>query len=139
MRTIDDLFTTLYDTLSGPAGPRDWERLRPLYYPGAIMTRVTLSDDGRPSARLMTFDQYIEATAPFLESKGFYEVETDRRVDHFGNVAHAESTYESRWALDDPPFMTGTNSVQLYHDGQRWWILSVAWDNGRFARLLIDD
>ena len=25
----------------------------------------------------------------------------------------------------------GVNSIQLFHDGARWWIVSVLWDNER--------
>jgi hypothetical protein len=27
--------------------------------------------------------------------------------------------------------MRGINSMQLFHDGERWWLLSVVWDNER--------
>jgi hypothetical protein len=29
------------------------------------------------------------------------------------------------------PFERGTNSVQLFHDGERWWIVSVMWNTSR--------
>jgi hypothetical protein len=38
------------------------------------------------------------------------------------------STYESRHDPNDPkPFMRGINSIQLFHDGTRWWIVSIYW------------
>lgn len=135
MKNLDTLFSTLYDTISGPAGPRDWDRLRSLFHPRAVMTRVLRDDDGRPVASPMSIDEYIESTKPFLESRDFYEVEIDREVEHFGSGVHAASTYESRWSLDSSPFMTGTNSVQLFNDGDRWWIMAMIWDNGRIAEL----
>jgi len=133
MRTLDTLFSTLYDTISGPAGPRDWNRLRTLFHPRAMMTRVLRDADGRPVATPMSIEDYIESTKPFLESRDFFETEIDREVEHFGSVAHARSAYASRWSEDDEPFMTGTNSVQLFHDVDRWWIVSMIWDNGRFG------
>ena len=27
--------------------------------------------------------------------------------------------------------MRGINSIQLFYDGTRWWVLSVFWDNER--------
>ena len=30
-----------------------------------------------------------------------------------------------------PPFGRGINSIQLFHDGDRWWVVSVLWDNER--------
>ncbi|MFS2023027.1 hypothetical protein ACL58G_08365 [Massilia sp. GER05] len=28
---------------------------------------------------------------------------------------------------DAEPFQRGINSIQLYHDGKRWWIVSLLW------------
>ena len=36
--------------------------------------------------------------------------------------------YESRHDADDPePFMRGINSIQLFYDGNRWWIVNIFW------------
>ena len=29
---------------------------------------------------------------------------------------------------DAQPFMRGINSIQLYNDGTRWWVVSVYWE-----------
>jgi hypothetical protein len=57
---------------------------------------------------------------------GFYEKEIARRTEQFGNIAHVWSIYESRHNEDDPePFMRGINSIQLFNDGKRWWIVNI--------------
>jgi len=38
------------------------------------------------------------------------------------------SAYESLYAGEDEPFSRGVNSIQLLHEDDRWWILSIAWD-----------
>jgi|SRR5207245_1916258 len=51
-----------------------------------------------------------------------------RRTEQFGHIAHVWSTYESRHSEDDPePFMRGINSIQLFYDGNRWWIVNIYW------------
>jgi hypothetical protein len=51
-------------------------------------------------------------------------------VEQFGQIAHVWSTYESRRDPSDPePFMRGINSIQLFDDGKRWWILSIYWQH----------
>jgi len=66
------------------------------------------------------------------EPTAFFEKEVARRLDCFGNVCQAFSTYESRRApLDQKPFDTGVNSIQLLNDGQRWWVASIVWDSER--------
>jgi hypothetical protein len=37
------------------------------------------------------------------------------------------STYEAMREGDPKPFVRGVNSLQLIHDGKRWWVLTVAW------------
>jgi hypothetical protein len=32
----------------------------------------------------------------------------------------------------------GINSIQLFHDGTRWWVLGIAWDNERPGNPLPD-
>ena len=47
-------------------------------------------------------------------------------------MLHAFSTYEARRTPDDAePFMRGINSIQLFHDGTRWWVVTVFWDAER--------
>jgi hypothetical protein len=38
------------------------------------------------------------------------------------------SAYESRHRLDQAPFARGINSVQLWFDAGRWWIVNMVWD-----------
>jgi hypothetical protein len=66
-----------------------------------------------------------------LHSMGFEERQIAMRVERFGCVAHAWSTYESRHAPDEEPFARGINSIQLYNDGTRWWVVTVFWDSER--------
>ena len=46
----------------------------------------------------------------------------------FGNITHVMSTYESRKSPNGEPFARGINSIQLYFDGTRWWVISMIWD-----------
>jgi len=67
-----------------------------------------------------------------LDEQGVLRIfKIDRRL-RFGNVVHAFSTYESRRAqADAQPFARGINSIQLYHDGTRWWVMTLMWDSER--------
>jgi hypothetical protein len=75
-------------------------------------------------------DGYITRVEPFFAENGFYEKEIARRTEQLGQIAHVWSTYESRHNPDDPePFMRGINSIQLFNDGKRWWIVTVYWQH----------
>lgn len=131
--SIDSVIAALYATVSGPAGREiDWDSERDLYHPAARLMRTGVDDERRPWIKVMTLDDYIEDTAPFLAENDFYEVEVGREVDHFGNVAQVRSVYEARRHPGAAELLKrGVNLIQLYHDGSRWRALSVLWDNER--------
>jgi hypothetical protein len=125
--------TAAYDVISGPAGKkRDWRRERLLFYPGARIiptARVPGRNDVDLEPQLLDVEGYIARVEPLLQ-KGFYEKEVARRTEQFGRIAHVWSTYESRHDPSDPePFMRGINSIQLFDDGNRWWIVSIYWQH----------
>lgn len=127
--SVDGVIAALYDVISGPAAkPRDWNRLRSLFAPQGKMVAVGLRPDGSSPATVMTVDDYIgRVTKPFTDA-GFYETELARGSDSFGQIVHVFSTYESRHAPSDAkPFQRGVNSIQLYNDGARWWIVNLLW------------
>jgi hypothetical protein len=132
--SIDSIITTAYEVISGAAGQkRDWDRERSLFIPGARLI-PTASAPGDANAKLapniLTVEDYIARVEPFFQSEGFYEKEVSRRVEQFGQIAHVWSTYESRHNENDvEPFMRGINSIQLFHDGKRWWILNIFWQH----------
>lgn len=126
--TMDSIVASLYDVISGPAGPRNWDRFRSLFVPGARLIPTGRKPTGEVGSRVLTPDEYIQRSAPFIEKNGFFEREISRRTEKFGSIAHLFSTYESRHAKDDEkPFARGINSIQLMNDGKRWWIVTVFW------------
>ena len=137
----DAILGALYDVISGPAGKkRDRDRFRSLFVPGARMIPVgprTTAEGGGLGARVLTPEEYVTRSAPLLENNGFFEKEIARRSERFGNILHAFSTYEGRRAAsDEKPFLRGINSIQLYNDGTRWWIVTVFWQAESPSNLL---
>jgi hypothetical protein len=132
--SIDAIVTAAYEVISGPAGKkRDWDRERSLFLSGArlIPTAVEAGrNDVNLAPQMLDVEGYIERVEPLIEKKGFYEKEIARRVEQFGQIAHVWSTYESRHDPSGPkPFMRGINSMQLFNDGKRWWIVSIYWQH----------
>lgn len=130
---IDTLVQAVYACISGAAGaPRDWDRFRALHRPDARSLRTVIDADGKPRAESFNVEEYIANVTPFFAQNAFHEIETAQRVERFGQVAHVWSRYEARTAPDAPELLKrGANSIQLFHDGDRWWIASTVWDNER--------
>ena len=128
--TIDEIMLNLYGVISGPPGERDWDLFRSLFVEGALMGSMRKNQSGEIHYRSFSPEQYIERSGPFLE-KGFWEEETHRVVDTFGELAQVFSTYQYRAEEDGPIRAKGINSVQLIFEKERWWIVSIQWNAER--------
>lgn len=127
--TVDSILAALYDVISGPKGKkRDWDRMRSLFIPGARLIPTGANQTGEVAAHVHSVEEYIARAEKFFDQEGFYERESARRIEAFGNIAHVFSTYESRHKPDDAkPFQRGINSIQLMNDGKRWWVVTIFW------------
>jgi len=128
VESLDAIVAALYDVISGPAGqPRDWDRFRSLFRDGARL----IPTGGASELDVISPDDYVARSGPFLEERGFFETEIHRTTERYGAVAHLFSTYESRWTPEEDPFDRGINSIQAFHDGSRWWIVTIFWQGER--------
>ena len=130
VESIDAVIAALYDVISGPAGEaRDWDRFRSLHIPQArLIPTGRNAQTGEFGHRVWSVDDFVEASGAVMEERGFFENEVARTTERFGSMAHAFSTYESRWTPDDlEPFQRGINSIQLMHDGTRWYVMNIFW------------
>ena len=123
------IVAAVYDVISGPAGKkRNWDRMRTLFVPDARMIPTGKRSTGESTRRVLTIEEYITNSGPFLEKDGFFEMEIGKKTEQFGNIVHVFSTYESKRTLkDEKPFMRGINSFQLWYDGKRWWVITILW------------
>jgi hypothetical protein len=126
--TPEAIVAALYDVISGPKGKaRDWNRFRSLFAQGARLIPSGKRPDGTGGYRVLSPDEYIAHSEKMIVEEGFRERESHRISEQFGPLVHVFSTYEAMREGDTKPFMRGINSIQLVHDGKRWWILTVAW------------
>ena len=125
----DAIIHAMYDAISGEGPDRDWGRIRSLYLEGARLIPTGLRANGEVGLRLLDVEQWIEGAKPLFAQGPFFEVEVARKMDRFGQIVQAFSTYECRREPDGPAYMTGINSIQLLYKDGRWWVVTVFWDN----------
>jgi hypothetical protein len=137
VESIDTMLKAIYDVISGPAGDRDWKRFRSLFPPQARFTQASTGADGSVNVVLWSVDDFIKMARPIFAQEPFFEKAIVNKVQRYGHVAQVFSSYESRHAPgDEKPFQRGINSIQLFNDGNRWWVLSILWDAERPDNLL---
>lgn len=126
--TIDGIIKAYYEVVSAPAGEsRDWARDSSLHLPGAQVLVVRNDEKGNAVPGKMSLAQFHENSGAVSQS-GFFEYEIQRESMRHGAIAHVWSTYEWRTEEDGPVGGRGVNSIQLVHDGNRWWISSWMYD-----------
>src|SRR5271169_2238910 len=54
VKSRDAIVAALYDSISGPAGERDWERFRSLFIPEAQLIAAYKAKDGKLTYKAMT-------------------------------------------------------------------------------------
>ena len=131
VKTIDGIIRAYYEIVSGPAGESaDRERDMFIHHPNAWVAIADLDSSGQPTLARMSLGDYHDRFGG-ARSEPFYEKEIHRTTQRFGNMAHVWSTYVISDREDGPVLSRGINSITLYHDGSRWWVMGWMYDSER--------
>ena len=75
------IVAAVYDVISGAAGQkRNWDRMRTLFVPDARMIPTGKRSTGESTRRVLTVEEYIANSGPFLEKDGFFEIEIGLQI-----------------------------------------------------------
>jgi hypothetical protein len=119
---IDAAIRGVYEVISGPPGQkRDFDRMRSLFAPGATMKAI-----GPKGLHGGSVEDYIARDKDILEREGFTERELGRRLEVWGGLATAWSSYDGRTA-NGSFHERGINSFELVKIDGKWLIASILW------------
>lgn len=127
--SIDAIVKALYESITFPEGEEpNMERFRHLFTPHAPFIRIT------PEGVIKTdMEGFISSFNERIKSgmlTSFSEAEISRRTNVYASIAQVFSVYMkiiNPHEQSNP--VRGINSIQLYHDGERWWISSITWED----------
>ncbi len=129
VNSIDAIIRAVYEAVSFTDGKGpDGTRLASLLTPEAKLIKVmpgVLSQASVPD-----YEARVRAWIADSGCQGFVERELFRRTEVYGGIAHVLSSYEGRTITGGDSgavIERGINSIQMRHDGVRWWILSILW------------
>ena len=129
--SVDGIIHALYDAISGPAGQeRDWNTFRNLFAEDARMYIAVPDKDSGSVLKSITPEEYAQRNQTRLSDIGFSEEELYRITNTYGAGTQIFSTYESHYTNQngEEDITKGINNIQLYFDGERYFIVSVFWD-----------
>jgi len=119
---IDAAIRSVYEVISGPPGQkRDFDKMRSLFTPGATMKAI-----GPKGLHGGSVEDYIARDRDILEREGFTERELGRRLEVWGGLATAWSSYDGRTA-NGSFHERGINSFQLVKIDGKWLVASILW------------
>ncbi len=126
-KSVDAIIAALYDVISGdPNTQRDWDRFKNLFKPEARLIPTRKNDAGELTMKAITPDEYIQLFSSRIAA-GFFERELHRVTETYGTVTHVFSTYETKEKKDGPVTNRGINSIQLFKDKDRYFIVNIFW------------
>ncbi len=131
LSTVDGIIHSLYDAISGPVGEeRNWNAFKNLFAENARMYSAVPAKDSSSALRCITPQEYADRNKTRLADIGFNEEELYRIANTFGAGTQILSTYELHFTNKDgeQEITKGINNIQLYFDGQRYYIVSIFWD-----------
>lgn len=125
--SVESTIQVLYEVISGDPGvARDWDRFKNLFKPEARLIPTRKDDQGNLIIKALTPDEYVQLFSSRI-STGFFERELSRKVEEYGTVVHVFSTYETKEKKDGPVTNRGINSIQLFKDKDRYYIVNIFW------------
>jgi len=127
VKSVDAIIAALYDVISGePNTQRDWARFRNLFKPETRLIPTRKTDAGEFTLKALTPDEYVQLFSSRVAT-GFFELELHRKMETYGTITHAFSTYETKEKKDGPIINRGINSIQIFYDNHRYYVVSIFW------------
>lgn len=127
VQSVDAIITALYDVISGEAGtPRDWDRFLNLFTADAKLIPTQKNAEGKFVYRTMTPAEYVNMFSTRI-STGFFERELHQKTESYGTLVHVFSTYETKSQSEGPVTNRGINSIQLFKDNDRYYVMTIFW------------
>lgn len=130
--TLNGIIKAYYDVVTVEKGGKVYyERDSLLHWPNVMVGSTSVSKSGKMTFHYMSLKEYHQRSDASLAAKGFDEREISRKVEQFGTIYHVWSTYESRNTHNGPVIERGINSIEMFFDGTRFWILGWFYDGER--------
>lgn len=140
---IEGIIDAAYAALErAPGDPFNWDLFHELFLPEATLIPNTEQRGGNFEVMSpQTFIEMVEAVVPIggPNDRGFTESGYHNQIDRYGDIANVMSSYKKHFWGSDQVLGAGVNSFQLVWNQDRWWIVSIIWDEPYAAGPIPDE
>ncbi|MFI5160242.1 MAG: hypothetical protein ACHQHN_03150 [Sphingobacteriales bacterium] len=127
--TLDGIIKAYYGVVTIKKGEKiSYERDSLLHIAGVRVGSAGIDAKGKPILFYTSLKENHRENDAYMEKTGYYEHETSRKVQNIRNIYHVWSAYEAKYTPDGKVINQGVNSIELYYDGKRFWILGWFYD-----------
>ena len=127
--TLDGIIKAYYDVVTIKKGEKiNYERDSLLHIAGVRVGSAGIDAKGNPILQYTSLSEFHRQSDAYMEKNGFWEHETVRTVQHIQNIYHVWSSYVSAYTPGGKTIAQGVNSIELFFDGKRFWILGWFYD-----------
>ncbi|MFC0429688.1 hypothetical protein [Kutzneria buriramensis] len=126
------IVTALHDSVNGPKGAWNSDRLRSLCVPNVLFACLTVNEDGETTVNNCPLDDFIRLVEEKHAESGWYErtteiVSVSTVAKKGGALAVVHYAGEASSTPDGMLEEQGETQAILMHDGVRWWVVADTW------------
>ena len=128
--SFDSILINVYASISRSTTKEwDFEFTKHLFHKDERLIYVKKNKKGEATLTSVTPTEYFGRVGNYFKTYDFFEREIHRKVEIFEPIIHVFSIYVSSKSEDKKvkTFDRGINSIQLFNDGRKWWIVNLYW------------
>jgi hypothetical protein len=130
--TPEAIVKAFHESVNGPKGPWNSDRLRSLMLPNALLADVAKNEQGKVVIGNRPLDSLLKLVQDVHNTSGWYEtvtkiIQVSKIAKHGGGLAvvyyhGGASTTPGGKLVED-----GDSMATLMYDGIRWWVVADTW------------
>ncbi|MEU4674296.1 hypothetical protein AB0F91_41630 [Amycolatopsis sp. NPDC023774] len=126
------IVTALHESLNGPQGKWNSDRLRSLVVPNVVFMSLGQSDAGATTISNNSLADFLQAVQDVHNQSGWYEyvtkvIDVSTVAKKGGELAIVHYAGTASTTPHGKPVEQGESQASLLFDGTRWWVVSDTW------------
>lgn len=132
LTSIDGIIDATYAAIArAPGESYNWDLFYTVFLEEATLIPNTEQRQGDFTVQSpQEFADWVQSVTVIggQNDRGFSETGYYNEIDRYGDIANVMSSYKKHFWGSDEVIGAGVNSFQLVWNEDRWWVVSIIWD-----------